>query len=112
MADLGGAGEGDLVDIHVPGNGSASGRTVARKNIDDAVWETRFYNQLADAQGGERRLLGGLENYGATGGESRTELPGLHQEWEIPRNDLADHAYGLVFGEREKWAVDRNGFSV
>ena len=36
------AGEGDLVDVHVAGEGGAGGRAVAGHDVDDAVGEAGF----------------------------------------------------------------------
>ena len=45
-------------------------------------------HQLAEPQRGQRRLLGRLEHDRAAGGERRGELPGRHQQREVPRDDL------------------------
>jgi hypothetical protein len=50
----------------------------------------------ANAQRGERRELRGLQHDGVSGGERRSDLPGEHQQREIPWDDLAAHADGLV----------------
>ena len=60
VPDLGGTGERDLVDVHVPREGRAGGGAVAGQDVHDAFGEAGFQNQLADAQGRQRRLLGGL----------------------------------------------------
>ena len=49
-------------------------------------------DQLRQPQRRERRLLGGLEHHGVAAGERRAELPGRHQQREVPRDDLAHHA--------------------
>ena len=51
MADFGGTGEGDFVDIHVTGDRGAGGRAVAGQDVDHAVGESGFHDQFADAQG-------------------------------------------------------------
>ena len=43
-----------------------------------------------------RRLLGRLEDDGVAGGQRGGELPGRHQDREVPRDDLRDHAERLV----------------
>lgn len=45
---------------------------------------------------GDRGLLGGLEHAAAAGRQYRGQLPGGHQQGEVPRDDLADHADGLL----------------
>ena len=92
MADFGGAGEGHLVHVHVVGDGRAGGGTESGQHVHDAFRESRFHDQLADAQRGQRRLLRRLHHHGVAGGQRRGQLPGLHQHGEIPGNDLPHHA--------------------
>ena len=42
------------------------------------------------------RLLGRLEHDAVAGGQRRRQLPGRHQQREVPRDDLADDAERLV----------------
>ena len=102
LADFGGAGEGDFVHVGMRGESGAGGFAVARDDVDDAIGESGFLKEFAEAKRGERRLLGGLQNYGAAGGERGAEFPGGHQEREIPGNDLADDADGFAHGVGEK----------
>jgi hypothetical protein len=95
-ARLGGAGEGDLVDIHVAGQRRAGGAAEASDNVDHAFGEAGFQRQLTQPNGGERRLLGGLEHDGAAGGQRGPELAAGHRQREVPRHDLAGHADGLA----------------
>ena len=37
-----------------------------------------------------------MDYHGAAGGQRGGDFPGGHQEGEVPRNDLADHADGLA----------------
>ena len=53
----------------------------------------------AKSRGGERRVLGGLEDHRVPGGQGGRDLPGQHEEGEVPRDDLADHANGLAVRE-------------
>jgi hypothetical protein len=56
--------------------------------------------RLLDASGEQHdrggRLLGGLEDDGVAGGQRGRQLPGGHQDREVPRDDLPDHAQRLV----------------
>ena len=45
----------------------------------------------ASSQRGQRRRLGGLEHDGVAGRERGRDLPGGHQQREVPRNDLPGH---------------------
>ncbi len=111
FADFGGAGEGDLVDIHVLGDGGAGGFAVAGDDVEDAFGETGFEGEFTDAESGEGGLLGGFEDDGAAGGEGGSEFPGLHEDGEVPWDDLADDADGFVAGVAEEGAVDGDGFA-
>ncbi len=53
LADFGGAGEGDAVDVHVHGQRLAHGVTKARQHVEDTVGDARLLRQTRDAQGGE-----------------------------------------------------------
>ncbi len=77
---------------------------VTRHDIYDAVRDAGFLNDFAQQKRGERGLLGGLEHHGAAGGEGRPKLPCRHQQGEIPRDDLPDHANGFAEGVGQKSA--------
>ena len=96
LADLGGAGERDLVDVAVGGQRRAGGLAEPRYDVDDTGGHAGLGDELGQPQRRQRRLLGGLENDGAAGGERGTELPGRHQQREVPRDDLADDPDGLA----------------
>ena len=66
----------------------------------------------ADAQAGQRRLLGRLQDDRAAGRQGRAPLPGLHQQREVPGDDLPDDADRLVPGVAEVVAVDRDRLAV
>ena len=53
-----------------------------------------------------RRLLGRLQHDAVAGGERRRELPGRHQQREVPGDDLADHAQRLVEMIGDRVVVD------
>ena len=63
LADFGGAGEGDLVDIRMRSQGSAGGFAIARDDVHHAVGNAGFLNQFAQAQAGKRSLLRRLEHH-------------------------------------------------
>jgi hypothetical protein len=52
--------------------------------------------EVGHVERGERRLLGGLEDDGVAAGERRADLPGEHEQREVPGDDLAGHADRLV----------------
>ena len=59
---------------------------------------------MISAQSSDRggRLFRRLEDDAVAGGKRRSEFPGRHQQREVPRDDLADHAERLmeVIGDR------------
>lgn len=87
-ADDGGAGEGDLIDVHVRGDGGASNPAEARDNVEHTGMETGLLNKVGKYEGGQGRLLGGLQNDGVARSKSRRDLPGQHQQWEVPWDNL------------------------
>ena len=66
--------------------------------VDDVEHARRqqVADQLHQQHDRGRGLLGRLEHDGVAGGERRGELPGGHQDREVPRDDLADDAERLV----------------
>ena len=72
--------EGDLLNFHVLGDGSADSVAVAIDNVDDTGREAGFADELGELQGGERREFGGLEHDCVAARESRCELPGRDKE--------------------------------
>ena len=97
LPDLGGAGEGDLVDVGVLDE-RAAGLARAGDDVDDARREVGLLADLGEEQRGERRGLGGLEHHGVAGGERRRDLPRQHEQREVPRDDLRGDAERLRVG--------------
>jgi len=65
-------------------------------DVDNAVGYAGLGDQLGQSQRGERGLLGRLQNNSAAGCQRRAELPGSHQQREVPRDDLPDDADRLA----------------
>jgi hypothetical protein len=61
-----------------------------------ASWHTS-----AKQQRRQRRGLGRLEHHGVAAGQRRGDLPGEHEQREVPRDDLADDADGSRVSRRE-----------
>ena len=57
--------------------------------------------QLGHAQGGERGLLGRFDDDGAARGQRRADLPGEHEEREVPGQDKAHHTDGFTHHHRD-----------
>jgi hypothetical protein len=96
LADLGRAGEGDLVDIGMLDHTVAGRVSIAGDDVDDAGREACLRDQVGQAQRGERGLLGGLQHERAACRQGRRDLEAGHQQREVPRHDLRAHAYGLA----------------
>ena len=95
----------------------------AKLNLPDAYYEKRspvtaklslelLDAELADAQRGERRLFGRLHHNGIAGCQRRRQLPSLHQQGKIPRDDLANHADRFVARVSKVIAVHRDRFTL
>src|SRR5204863_6447651 len=90
LADVGRAGEGDLVDLALDQGGA--GAAVAGDDVDDTGRQLGLAQDVAEVESRERRRLGRLEHDGVPGGQRRRDLPGQHQQWEVPGDDLAGDA--------------------
>ena len=66
----------------------------AGEDVDHALGQLGLPEDLAQAQGGQRRGLGRLEDHGVAGGQGRGQLPGGHQQREVPGDDLGGHPEG------------------
>lgn len=104
-ANDGGAGEGNLVDVHVGGDGGTGNTAKARDDVDNTGGETSLDDEVADVESAERGLLGGLHDNGVTGGQGRADLPGKHEQGKVPGDDLAADTNGLVAGIGEGLVV-------
>src|SRR4029077_17267211 len=102
------AGESNLVYIHVTAEGISVRRAEAVNDIDHTVRKPGFLSQGGDAQSRQRGLLGRLEHGRATGRQRRSPFPCLHQQWEVPGNDLADNTDRLVARIAEIISLHRN----
>ncbi|MNO98380.1 hypothetical protein D3C76_901250 [compost metagenome] len=91
LADLGGAGKHQGIDVHVQAQGATGLFTQTRHDVEHALGNARFNRQLGQAQRRERRLLGGLEHHAIARSQCRGELPGGHVQREIPRHHRTDH---------------------
>lgn len=110
-ANKGRTGEGNLVNVHVGRDGSTGGATETGDDVDDTGGEAGLDDEVASIQTGERSLLGGLDDDGVTGSDSRTNLPGPHEEGEVPGDDLTADTDGLVAGVGESLGVGVDGLT-
>ena len=70
----------------------ASGVARAGEDVHDAGREVCLAADVGEGQGGERRRLGGLEHDGVAARQRRSDLPGEHQQREVPGDDLRGDA--------------------
>ena len=95
FAGGGGAGESDLVDIQVRGNGVAGVSAVTIEDVDDAGGKAGFFDELGEVENAEGRLLGGFHHDGIPACEGGTQFPRCHDQWIIPRDNLPAHPDGF-----------------
>lgn len=110
-ANEGGTSEGNLVNVHVAGDGGTGGATETGDDVDDTGREAGLDDQLGGVQTRQRGLLGGLDDNGVTGGDGRADLPGPHEQREVPGDDLTADTDGLVAGVGEGLRVLVNGLT-
>ena len=80
----------------MPGQCGSGRFAEAGDDVDHTIREARLLEQFTKTQRGERRLLGGLQDDGATGREGWAKFPRRHEQRKIPRDDLPDHADGFA----------------
>ena len=104
-ADLRGAGKGQLAEALVlqnilTGLGAGAG--------DDIEYARRqnILNESRQLQHGQRRVAGRLKDGAAAGSQHGGQLPGGHQEGEIPRHNLAHNADRLTQDQRQKLLIE------
>ncbi len=100
LADLGGAGERDLVDA-VALDERGAGAAVAGDDVDDSGGKLGLAQDVAEEERGERGRLRRLEHDGVAARERGRDLPREHEQREVPRDDLARDADGLRPAVRE-----------
>ena len=81
------AGEGDLVDIRMVDE-CGTGVPGARDDVDDPRGQVGLLEDLREEERGEGRGLCGLQNDRVAGCERGGDLPGEHEQREVPRDDL------------------------
>lgn len=87
-ANDGGAGEGDLVDVHVGRDGSTGDLAEAGDEVEDTGGEAGLLDEVGEDETRQGRLLGRLHDNGVAGGQGRADLPGKHEQGEVPGNNL------------------------
>jgi len=99
------AGEGDLGDALVLSERLASFHAEAVDHVEHA-WRQHIADNVHQHHDAHRRLLGRLQHHAVAGRQRRGNLPRRHQDREVPRDDLADHAERLVIVIGDRVLVD------
>ena len=105
------AGEGDHRHVGVADERLARLLAVAVHDVDDARRHARLGEQLDEALGEQRRVLGRLEHDRVAADERRAELPGRDRDREVPRRDRADDADRHAHAHHELVAAARSASS-
>lgn len=111
-ADHGGTGEGNLVNVHVAGDGGTGNTAETRDDVDHTSREAGLLDELTHVQTGERGLLGSLHDNSVTGSHGGGNLPRPHEEREVPGDDLTADTNGLVACVGKGIGVGVNGLAV
>ncbi|GIW20098.1 MAG: hypothetical protein KatS3mg065_0394 [Chloroflexota bacterium] len=99
LPGLGVAGEGEHVDVGMAGDRRPDRVAAAGDDVEDAVGQAGLPGELGEAEGGEGRRRGGLEDDRVAGRQGRTDLPDRHPEGIVPGRHLADDADRLAADE-------------
>src|SRR4051794_29411898 len=101
LADVGGAGERDLVDVRVVDE-CGPRASVAGDDVHDTGRKLGLAQHVAEEERGQRRRLSRLQYDGIAGGQCGRDLPREHQQREVPRDDLSRDADRLRTPVRER----------
>ncbi len=99
------AGESDLGDALVLGKRLAG---LDAKAVDHVKHTGRqeIADQVHEHHDRHGRLLGRFQHHAIAAGESGRELPHRHEDREVPRDDLTDHAERLVIVIGDRVVID------
>src|SRR5207253_9387151 len=85
------AREGDLIHVRVL-HDQLAGRAIAGQDVDDSGRQADLLAYLGEGERGDRREFRGLQDDRVAGRERGGDLPGEHEEREVPRDDLPGDA--------------------
>lgn len=111
-ADNGRASEGDLVDVHVGGDGGTSNPAETRDDVENTRGETSLLDELSKHESRKRSLLSGLHDNSVTGGEGGADLPGKHEKREVPGDNLTANTERLLPGVVEGVGGNIDGLAL
>ena len=96
LADIGRAGEADLVHVHVESERLAYPAAGAVHHVEHTGWPTGLDEQLRKQGRRQRRELRRLQHDRVAGSQGGRNLPRIHQQRIVPRRDAADDAERLA----------------
>jgi len=94
-SDESGTSEGDLVNVHVRGDGSTGDLSETRNDVDDTGREAGLLAKSGSVETRQGSLFGGLDNDGVATGNSGTNLPSPHEKGEVPGDNLTTNTNRL-----------------
>ena len=101
LPDPGGAGEAHLAQPRVGHDRGADLLGAGRRDdVEHAVRQPRLGERRGEGQHRQRRLLGGLDDHRAAGGDGRADLAGAHGEREVPGRHEEAGADRLLDGQQ------------
>ena len=97
-ADRDRAGEGEVVDAGVGGEGGAGLLAEARHDVEGARRQVGLLGEAGEGERGQARLLGGLQHAGVAGGEGACDRAPDDLHRVVPGDDVAGDAVRLAQG--------------
>ncbi len=91
-------GEVDLANSRMPHEG-VTPLSAGGQDVHQTGRQSGFQTQLAEAQGGQGRQLGGLEDNGVPGGKRRCDTGTGDRQCAVPRGDYPDYTVGFPLDE-------------
>jgi hypothetical protein len=104
--DIGRSGERQHVNIWMLAESATDRRAVAAEHVEHPGRKTGLNSELGHPLHRQRRLLGGLQDHGAAGGQCRRELPAAEGQREVPGHHRGDHT-GRLAGHQGQFALGR-----
>ena len=112
LTDLGGAGEGELLHVHVLAERTARGWSKTWDHVQHAIGQTCLRAEFGEQQCRQRRLFGRLQHHGVACGKCCANLPRGDDQWIVPRHYCANHTHRLSFDHRHRVTRNRRDLAV
>ena len=89
-----------------------TGRSAATGDDVDDACRKHVIENFTQHEKRKRRRGRRLDHHRVACGQCRSNLPGPHQQREVPWNDLADHADRFTQNHGERIFIDHDGFAL